>query len=401
MKHGRKQYAGINNIRIVTVALVFSMGFMVLQSCKKNNTGSGSGGTTPTPNPPPSPVWDANAMRGVWITTTASTALDNNDNILQTVENCKKAGINNIFVVVYNNARTIYPSDVMFKLTGNKQLEKFQGRDPLKEMITAAKTTGIKVHAWFEYGFSSSYSAQGGSIIAAKPKWAARDQNGALVVKNGFDWLNAFDPEVQQYMIDLFKEVVSNYDIDGVQGDDRLPALPSTAGYDDYTIAQYKLENNGALPPTNIKDAGWLNWRAKKLNAFMKRLHKEMKTLKPGLQVTMSPSAYPWSLEEYLQDWPTWVDSSWVDAVIPQCYRYDIAAYNATILQQKSYYRNNNIPIYPGVLIKSGTYLASPAFLSQMIQGNRNNGFKGEVFFFYEGVKESLFWFQGQYPFIK
>ena len=94
MKQGRKQYAGINNIRIVTVALVFSMGFMVLQSCKKNNTGSGSGGTTPTPNPPPSPVWDANAMRGVWITTTASTALDNNDNILQTVDNCKKAGIN-------------------------------------------------------------------------------------------------------------------------------------------------------------------------------------------------------------------------------------------------------------------------------------------------------------------
>lgn len=401
MKLTQRRYSCINNIRIVTLVMAVFLGFMLLQSCKKNNTSTGGGGTTPTPNPPPTPVWDVNAMRGVWITTTASTALDNNDNILQTVENCKKAGINNIFLVVYNNARTIYPSDVMFKLTGNRQLEKFQGRDPLKEMITAAKTAGIKVHAWFEYGFSSSYSAQGGSIIAAKPKWAARDQNGALVVKNGFDWLNAFDPEVQQYMIDLFKEVVSKYEVDGVQGDDRLPALPSSAGYDDYTIAQYKLENNGALPPTNIKDAGWLNWRAKKLNAFMKRLHKEMKTMKPGIQVTMSPSAYPWSLEEYLQDWPTWVDSSWVDAVIPQCYRYDIAAYNATILQQKSYYRNNNIPIYPGVLIKSGTYLASPGFLSQMIQGNRNNGFKGEVFFFYEGVKESLSWFQGQYPFIK
>ena len=401
MKLTQRRYSCINNIRIVTLVMAVFLGFMLLQSCKKNNTSTGGGGTTPTPNPPPTPVWDVNAMRGVWITTTASTALDNNDNILQTVDNCKKAGINNIFLVVYNNARTIYPSDVMFKLTGNRQLEKFQGRDPLKEMITAAKTAGIKVHAWFEYGFSSSYSAQGGSIIAAKPKWAARDQNGALVVKNGFDWLNAFDPEVQQYMIDLFKEVVSKYEVDGVQGDDRLPALPSSAGYDDYTIAQYKLENNGALPPTNIKDAGWLNWRAKKLNAFMKRLHKEMKTMKPGIQVTMSPSAYPWSLEEYLQDWPTWVDSSWVDAVIPQCYRYDIAAYNATILQQKSYYRNNNIPIYPGVLIKSGTYLASPGFLSQMIQGNRNNGFKGEVFFFYEGVKESLSWFQGQYPFIK
>jgi uncharacterized lipoprotein YddW (UPF0748 family) len=229
LKAVRKQYTALNKTRIVTLALVFSLGCMALQSCKKNNTGSGGGGTPPTPNPPPAPVWDANAMRGVWITTTASTALDNNDNILQTVDNCKKAGINNIFVVVYNNARTIYPSEVMFKLTGNRQLEKFQGRDPLKEMITAAKTAGIKVHAWFEYGFSSSFSTQGGSIIAAKPKWAARDQNGALVVKNGFDWLNAFDPEVQQYMIDLFKEVVSKYEVDGVQGDDMLPALPSTA----------------------------------------------------------------------------------------------------------------------------------------------------------------------------
>ncbi|MEY3576840.1 MAG: hypothetical protein RL394_422, partial [Bacteroidota bacterium] len=152
MKEVSKRYSAFNNIQIATLALVFSLGFMMLQSCKKNNTGTGTGGTTPTPNPPPSPAWDVNAMRGVWITTTASTALDNNDNILQTVDNCKKAGINNIFLVVYNNARTIYPSDVMFKLTGNRQLEKFQGRDPLKEMITAAKAAGIKVHAWFEYG---------------------------------------------------------------------------------------------------------------------------------------------------------------------------------------------------------------------------------------------------------
>ena len=39
-------------------------------------------------------------------------------------------------------------------------------------------------------------------------------------MKNGFDWLNAFDPEVQNFMISLFKEVVTNYEIDGVQGDD-------------------------------------------------------------------------------------------------------------------------------------------------------------------------------------
>ncbi|NBY25036.1 MAG: hypothetical protein EBQ65_05005 [Chitinophagaceae bacterium] len=123
--------------------------------------------------------------------------------------------------------------------------------------------------------------------------------------------------------------------------------------------------------------------------------------MKPTVLFTISPSPYPFGYTEYLQDWPTWVDSSWVDAVLPQCYRYDINAYTAVLQQQKSYYRNPSVPLYPGVLIKSGTYTASTGFLSQMIQANRNNGFKGESFFFYEGIKEVPSWFSGQYPFIK
>jgi uncharacterized lipoprotein YddW (UPF0748 family) len=360
--------------------------------------------SAPVVNPPvtnPTPVWDLNAMRGIWITTTASTALDSRENIKTMVSNCKAAGINTIFIVVYNNARTIYPSSVMQKLIGKTQLEKFSGRDPLRECVEEAKAQGLKVHAWFEYGFSSSYSANGGAIVEAKPSWAGKDQAGNLLVKNGFDWLNGLNPEVQQFMIDLFKEVITNYEVDGVQGDDRLPAMPSTGGYDAYTVDLYKSENGGALPPPNPLESNWVNWRVSKLNQFVKRLNKEVKALKPSIQLTMSPSPFPWGRDEYLQDWPTWVDSGWVDAVIPQCYRYDIAAYNASLLQQKSFHRNTKVPLYPGILLRSGTYTATDGFLSQMIQSNRNNGFKGEVFFFFEGIKDRSGWFQGQYPFIR
>ena len=360
--------------------------------------------SAPVVNPPvtnPTPVWDPNAMRGIWVTTTASTALDSRENIKTMVSNCKAAGINTIFIVVYNNARTIYPSSVMQKLIGKTQLEKFSGRDPLRECVEEAKAQGLKVHAWFEYGFSSSYSANGGAIVAAKPSWAGKDQAGNLLVKNGFDWLNGLNPEVQQFMIDLFKEVITNYEVDGVQGDDRLPAMPSTGGYDAYTVDLYKSENGGALPPPNPLESNWINWRVSKLNQFVKRLNKEVKALKPSIQLTMSPSPFPWGRDEYLQDWPTWVDSGWVDAVIPQCYRYDIAAYNASLLQQKSFHRNTKVPLYPRVLLRSGTYTATDGFLSQMIQSNRNNGFKGEVFFFFEGIKDRSGWFQGQYPFIR
>ncbi|MBY0477679.1 MAG: family 10 glycosylhydrolase [Chitinophagaceae bacterium] len=388
-------------IRFAANLIISLFLLLLVGACSKKGSG-GNGPTNPgTPViPPATPVWDPNALRGAWVTNVASTALDSRENIKLTVQNCKKAGINNIFIVTYNNGRTIYPSTVMNNLIGKPIMERFAGRDPLKEMIEEAKLEGIKVHAWFEYGFSSSYSANGGDIITAKPNWAGKDVDGKLLVKNGFDWLNAFDPEVQDFMISLFKEVVTKYDIDGVQGDDRLPALPSTGGYDTYTKNLFKTEN-GFDPPANYRDAFWIDWRTKKLNAFMKRLRNEIKATKSTVQVTMSPSPYPWGKDEYLQDWPTWVDSGWVDAILPQCYRYDIAAYNATISQQKGYYKNTAVPFYPGVLLKVGTYVTSVSLLNQMIQTNRNNGFKGECYFFYEGVKDQMNWFQLQYPYIK
>lgn len=386
--------------------LRLSLCLLLLSSILSCSKSSSSGGGSPAPgggggggnNPPPV---DPSLLRGAWVTTTASTALNSRADIKTTVSNFKQAGLSHIFVVVYNNARTVYPSTVMQNLIGKNIKEGFEGRDPLQEMIDEAHANNMKVYAWFEYGFSSSYSANGGLIVQAKPNWAGRDQNGNLLVKNGFDWLNALHPEVQDFMMSLINEVVTKYNVDGIQGDDRLPAMPSEGGYDAYTVALYQAENGGANPPTNTKDPAWLQWRAKKLNTFMKRIYTEVKAAKPAVKVIMSPSIYPFSLNEYLQDWPTWVDSSWVDGIIPQVYRYDIAAYRSTMQAQKTYFKSKLNLYTPGVLLKSGTYLPSDQFLTDMIQANRNEGLKAEVFFFYEGVKDKLNYFTNQYPQIK
>lgn len=390
--------ANISVTRIKTLWILVAITVTLSVACKKPTEVSYY---PPPPAELPPPVWDANALRGMWITTTASTALNSKADIKKMVTDCKAAGINNIFMVVYNNARTMYPSAVMNNLIGKPILESMAGRDPLQECIEEAHAQGLKVHAWFEYGFASSYSANGGPIVAAKPNWAAKDISGNLVVKNGFDWLNPIHPEVQQFMIDLFMEVVNKYDVDGVQGDDRMPAMPTTGGYDIYTVDLYKAENAGAAPPTNFGNTAWVSWRAGKLNDFLKRLRTEVKAKKPNILFSMSPSPYPFGLTEYLQDWPNWVDNNLVDAILPQCYWYDISAYNGSIAQQKTYYKNPAVPFYPGVLLKSGTYTASPAFLTQMVQTNRTNGFKGECFFFFEGVKDTKEWFKNTYPYIK
>ncbi|HZH64903.1 MAG TPA: family 10 glycosylhydrolase, partial [Flavisolibacter sp.] len=144
---------------------------LAIVGCSKKTSSPG-----PTPPPTPPPV-DPNVIRGAWVTTTASTALNSLAEIKQTVATFKAAGLNQIFVVVYNNARTVYPSTVMQNLIGKQIKEGFEGRDPLQEMITEAHAAGMKVHAWFEYGFASSFSANGGAIVAARPTWAGRDIN--------------------------------------------------------------------------------------------------------------------------------------------------------------------------------------------------------------------------------
>ncbi len=326
---------------------------------------------------------------GTWVTNVASDALDSRENIKKTVATCKASGINNIFVVVWNQGRTLYPSDIMQTTFGQKIMTKFVGRDPLQEMIEEAHKENIKVHAWFEYGFAASNNENGGLIIATKPNWAAKDIDGNLLKKNGFEWMNAFMPEVQDFMISLVMEVVNKYDVDGVQGDDRMPALPSTGGYDTYTVNLYKSQNNGASPPTDYKNAAWVTWRANLLTDFLGRLYQQVKAKKPKVLVTTAPSVHPWAKDEYLQDWPNWLDKGYTDLVLPQHYRYDFAAYKATLIQQLSFVKaKDKTKFFPGILIQNAAYNPSVDFMTEMINENRKNGVVGESFWFFEGVKK-------------
>lgn len=342
---------------------------------------------------------NAQSQKGVWLTDVASEVLDSKEGIQEVVQRCKSYGIDQIYVVVWNRGYTLYPSEIMQKEFGNKVVPRFADRDMLQELIDEAHSEGLKVHAWFEFGFSSSYQEEdGGHILRTKPEWKAIDNEGKLVSKNGFQWMNAFDPEVQSFILSLISEVVENYDVDGIQGDDRLPANPSTAGYDPMTIAWFQKEHDGASPPKNYKDSLWVDWRAKKLNLFVKEIYETVKSIKPSIAVTMAPSIFPWSKEEYLQDWPTWVKNGWVDEIIPQVYRYNIKAYSSTLDANLDFMPTvKRTNLIPGVLLKVGDYSPSKRFLKKMVKANRKRGLQSEVFFFYEGLKEHERFFQKKY----
>ncbi len=341
----------------------------------------------------------AEAVRGLWLTNVDSDVLNSKQNISDAVRLCSEIGINTIFIVTWNKAMTTYPSKIMKELTGVEIDTLFTGRDPLKELIEEAHKKDIKVIAWFEFGFSSSYNENGGIILKNKPEWAAVDNKGDLVKKNGFEWMNGFHPEVQEFILSLIMEVVENYNIDGIQGDDRLPAMPVEAGYDEYTTELYKKDHHGSNPPAYFKDYEWVRWRVALMNEYMERIYKTVKAFNPEIIISMAPSIYPWSVEEYLQDWPAWVSKGLVEIIIPQVYRHNIDSYKKEL---NSIIKNQILPndidkFYPGILLKVGDYYPSIEFLNQMIKTNRENGFNGEVFFFYEGIKKYPEYFQSLY----
>jgi uncharacterized lipoprotein YddW (UPF0748 family) len=331
------------------------------------------------------------AIRGVWIPTPEHTRFfDDTTMMRRDLELWRSLGINTIFVAVWNQGRTMYPSNVVQKLTGVRIHPAMANRDPLAEVIAIAHRLDVKVYAWFEYGFASDYrGGRGSEILRAHPEWAALDARGATVEKNGFHWMNALDPDVQEFLLALIVEAAATHDLDGVQGDDRLPALPSEAGYNPATVARYRAEHGGAAPPTNARDSAWVNWRSAQLDDFMHRLHDHVKALKPSLQISMAPGVYPFSRTDYLQDWPGWLHRGWVDNVSPQLYRRDIVAYERELqrITREQLRPEELSKVSPGILLSlSSGYLAEAELVRQMVEANRRAGIAGEVFFFADGV---------------
>ncbi len=312
--------------------------------------------------------------------------------IASAMDDMAALGINAVLPVVWNGSgadgtHTLYPSQVMDTTFGRPIHPRFSGRDMLRRVVIEAHRNGIEVLPWFEMGFSPSFSQDGGYMLAQKPDWAALDVSGNPVVENGFDWMSATHPDVQAFIHDLTLEVAQNYDVDGVEYSDRIPAMPVRAGYDAATVALYKSEHGGVGPPTNHKDAAWMRWRADRLNGFFRDVRESVKAEGVHLTVAASPSLYPWAYQNYLQDSKTWIGEGIADHVIPQVYRRTLGEYTFELDKSLRNYPGMEGRYFSGMLVRLGSYLIADDYMRGAIAVNRSRGVSGEVFFFYEGLR--------------
>jgi uncharacterized lipoprotein YddW (UPF0748 family) len=331
-------------------------------------------------------------IRGVWIANRPhSQVLESSDNIAKAIAFLKSYGFNYIFPVVWTRGYTLYPSQVMsrYQLPTIEPFYEQQQRDPLAEIITIAHQHQIKVIPWLEYGFAASHLVNGGHILKQYPHWQAIDRDGAIVRHGGLAWMNGFNSQVQQLMLDIVAEIVDNYDVDGIQGCDRLPALPHSAGYDPETIARYQTAF-GKQPPTNSQDRQWIQWRADLLTEFLARLYQQVKALKPDALVSLSPAVYPFCLTNLLQDSAAWVAKGLVDLIHPQIYRSNYLAYHQEVKNIVKNFNGDSLAKFaPGIAFTANGQDIAIKDLIKYIQTNRDRSFSGQVFFHYEGLRKN------------
>ncbi len=348
-------------------------------------------------------------VRGVWLTNVASNVYASKDNIDEAIKLLASIGFNIVFPVVWNKGYTLYQSDVMERYFGSKfridPLYQAAGRDPLDEIIQVAKKYQLKVIPWFEYGFAASAVQKnvigsleefGGHILQEQPNFAAVNHNGQPLIKPfpedvndiGFKWMNALSPEVQAFMSELMLEVVQKYDVDGIQGDDRLPAFP-VEGFDQDAADQFK-SKHGRFP-TVPRDGLWMQFRADILTQFLKDLCSQVREigLDKGkeLLISMAPHPRDFGFKEYLQDTPKWLEL--IDMMHPQLYRRKPEDYiTLSGLEFQGLSSNQIAKISPGILMKEGNFRISNTHLEEVVRHNRSQGCAGEVFFFFEGLRK-------------
>jgi uncharacterized lipoprotein YddW (UPF0748 family) len=230
------------------------------------------------------------------------------------------AGFNTVFVSAFSQGQALYPSQVA---ESNPAYGDF---DPLQASIEEGRLLELSMHAWVE-AFDAGQAAKDGSLprlLQLNPGWAAmkRDDRGPAAARDGHYFLSAAHPEVQQFVMDIARELVTCYAPDGIHLGSVCYPAGQAAPYDyNPAVLQLAAADLGFTPRSIGLDIAkwnaWFDWRCSNLSAFAGRLISTIREASPGTLISASVYTYPDSVLLRMQDWSRWAAAGWLDFVVP------------------------------------------------------------------------------------
>ncbi|NJM24083.1 MAG: family 10 glycosylhydrolase [Richelia sp. SM1_7_0] len=283
-------------------------------------------------------------IRAIWLDRGTIVNARNEQGLAQVFDRLSQAGINTVFFETVNAGYTVYPSKV-----APQQNPLTRNWDPLKSAVKLAHDRGMELHAWvwvFAAGnqrhnqilnIDSNYP---GPVLAAHPDWAGYDRQGKMIpqgqTKPFFDPAN---PQLRQYLLNQYEEIVTNYDVDGLHLDYiRYPFQDHqrnrSYGYGQAARSQFK-QSYGVDPlqiTPNQRDM-WQKWtafRTQQIDSFVSQISQKMRQKKPDL--IMSVAVFPLPEQERIQKlqqhWEVWANRGDIDLIVPMTYALETPAFS-------------------------------------------------------------------------
>lgn len=193
--------------------------------------------------------------------------------------------------------------------------------DPLAFTVEEAHRRGLEVHCWFN-PYRAGHPAQKGPYSPDHIKNTHPD-----VVKSygRYYWLDPGEPFVQKHSLQVIKDVVKRYDIDGVHIDDYFYPYPEkNQPFPDSKSYSRYVRHGGTL---SLSD-----WRRQNVDEFVHGMYVGVKQIKPWVKVGISPfgiyrPGFPPSIkagvdqyDELYADCRKWLAEGWCDYLSPQLY---------------------------------------------------------------------------------
>lgn len=267
-------------------------------------------------------------MRAVWVTRFDYKTADDVSNM---IENCADAGFNTILFQVRGNGTAFYDSNLepwAIELGG-----KDPGFDPLKVACDLAHERDVELHAYVNVipawrGTTPPENPE--QLYNKHPEWFWYDQNGDRQALSSFYVsLNPCLPEVREYIVAVFEDLSSRYDIDGLHLDyirfpNEPPAIPRGSGLDyprdAATLALYK-EATGLAPDDD--PGAWNQWRTDQVTQLVADIHAMLRRVRPRAVLSASVGSVRENALRHFQDGRRWMEDGVLDAAILMNYTDD------------------------------------------------------------------------------
>jgi uncharacterized lipoprotein YddW (UPF0748 family) len=278
-------------------------------------------------------------FRGVWIATVRNldwpsqpglTVAEMKAEYIQQLDLLNEIGMNAVIVQVRPSGDAMYNSSFepwSLYLTGKQGLPPPNQFDPLTFMIEETHARSMEFHAWFN-PFRAVPDVENAQIspdhiFHQHPEWFV-EYGPHLYFNPGID-------SVRSFTIDVIMDVVRRYDIDAVHFDDYY--YPYRINGQEYPDQESFRRHGGSFFPDRKDD-----WRRNNINEFVRQLNDSINMTKPWVHFGISPFGV-WrnksqdergsetqtlqnNYDDLYGDALKWVEESWLDYILPQCYQY-------------------------------------------------------------------------------